>query len=116
MARRADRHNQSLRDGDCDRCANSMRLHALAERLAHVGLASRIVTYPGGEHDDEHVEQIVVTNPTASERGELRIGDDASVTWEYFGTFNGDGTNKILDEATNALRATGVRLRREEAQ
>jgi hypothetical protein len=110
MAQRADQHNQPFCAGDCDQCANSMRLHALGERLAHVGLASRVVTYPGDEHDDEHVEQIVVTNPAALERGELRISDDASVTWEYFGTLDGDGSSKILDEAINALRATGLRL------
>ena len=116
MAPQANQDKRSGCAGDCDRCANSMRLHALAERLAHIGLASRVVTYSGDEHDDEHVEQIVVTNPTAPERGELRISDDASVTWEYFGTFDGDGSSKILDEAINMLRATGLRLAREESR
>jgi hypothetical protein len=98
----------------CERCANSMRFHALVERLARLGLASHVVTYPGGEHEDEHVEQIVVTNPADPKRGELRIGDDGGITWEYFGTLNGDGADKILDEAINTLRARGVPLQRAE--
>jgi 1-aminocyclopropane-1-carboxylate deaminase/D-cysteine desulfhydrase-like pyridoxal-dependent ACC family enzyme len=116
MAPQANQDKRSVCAGDCDRCANSMRLHALAERLARLGLASRVVTCPADEHDDEHAEQIVVTNPAAPERGELRISDDASVTWEYSGTFDGDGSGTILDEAINALRATGLRLQRGESR
>jgi hypothetical protein len=62
------------------------------------------------EHDHEHVEQIVITNPAAMERGEVRVGDDGSVTWEYFGKLDETGVSNILDEVTNALRATGVRF------
>jgi hypothetical protein len=110
MAPQANPDTKSFGAGECDRCANSMRLHALAERLAGLGLASRVITCPGDDHEDDHAEQIVVTNPAAPGRGELRISDDASVTWEYFGTFDGDGSSKILDEAINTLRATGLRL------
>lgn len=53
------------------------------------------------------------TNPAARERGEVRVGDDGSVTWEYFGKLDEAGVSKILDEITNALRATGVRFLRQ---
>ena len=56
------------------------------------------------------VEEIVVTNP--GERGEVRIGDDGHVTWEYDGRIDQAGMSKILVDATNALRSSGVLLRR----
>jgi hypothetical protein len=82
----------------------------LVSRLEGRGLDPRLVTYPG---DDERVEQIVIVNPAARERGEVRVGDDGSVTWEYFGSLDEAGVSKILDEVTNALRAMGVRLTRD---
>jgi hypothetical protein len=71
------------------------------------------VAYPGDPGDDEHVEEIVITNPAARERGEVRVGDDGSVTWEYFGRLDEAGVASILDDVTNALRATGMRLARD---
>jgi hypothetical protein len=97
----------------CATCMNSQLIRMLAEKLENRGLDSRLVTYPGGAHDGEHVEEIVVVNPAARERGEVRVGDDGSVTWEYFGKLSEAGVSKILDEVTNALRATGVRFVRE---
>lgn len=82
----------------------------LAGRLEARGLEPRLVTYPS---EGERVEQIVIVNPAAPERGEVRVGDDGSVVWEYFGSLDKPGVAKILDEVTNALRATGVRLVRE---
>ena len=52
----------------------------------------------------------MVTNP--GERGEVRIGDDGHVTWEYDGRIDQAGMSKILVDATNALRSSGVLLRR----
>jgi hypothetical protein len=89
---------------------NARLIRALAERLEGCGLSSHLVSYSGGAHDDEHIEGIVVTNPVARERGEVRVGDDGSVTWEYFGKLDDAGVGKILDEITNALRATGLRI------
>jgi hypothetical protein len=83
-------------------------LKTLAEKLESRGLHSRLVTY---KPDGERIEEVIVTNPAAPERGEVRIGDDGAVTWEYFGVLSEAGTGRILDEVTNALRATGVRLR-----
>lgn len=83
---------------------------ALAGKLESRGLDSRLVTYPGDAHDDD-IEEIVITNPAARERGEVRVGDDGSVTWEYFGKLDKVGAGEILDEVTNALRAAGVRVR-----
>lgn len=98
--------------GGCTRCAGSRLLRVLAKKLEGRGLASRLVDYPEEMHDGgEHVEEVVVVNPAARERGEVRVGDDGSVTWEYFGKLDEAGVEKILDEATNALRATGLRLR-----
>jgi hypothetical protein len=92
-------------------CMNGELARMLVSRLESRGLDSRLVTYPGDAGDDEHVEVIVITNPAARERGEVRVGDDGSVTWEYFGKLDEAGVRSIVDEVTNALRATGVRLR-----
>jgi hypothetical protein len=81
----------------------------LAVKLESRGLDTQLVTYPGDGDDDEHVEEIIVTNPAARERGEARVGDDGSVTWEYFGRLDDAGVAGIVDELTNVLRATGVR-------
>jgi hypothetical protein len=85
----------------------------LARKLESRGLDSRLMTYPGDAPDDEHVEEIVIVNPAARERGEVRVGDDGSVTWEYFGKLDEAGVSRIVDEVTNALRATGVRFSRD---
>jgi hypothetical protein len=85
----------------------------LVDRLERRGLDPRLVVYPGDPGDDERVEQIVIVNSAAPERGEVRVGDDGSVTWEYFGSLDEAGVSKILDEVTNALRATGMRLPRD---
>lgn len=94
-------------------CMNGELARMLVGKLERRGLDSRLVTYPGGASETEAVEQIVITNPAARERGEVRVGDDGSVTWEYFGSLDDTGIRNIVDEATNALRATGVRLVRE---
>jgi hypothetical protein len=70
------------------------------------------VTYPAVGPAAGHVVEIVVTNPAARQRGEVRIGDDGGVTWEYFGEMDDAGLSKILDDVINALRATGIRFRR----
>lgn len=85
----------------------------LVDRLEGRGLDPRLVTYPADSGDDERVEQIVIVNPAAPARGEVRVGNDGNLTWEYFGSLDEAGVSKILDEVTNALRATGVRLARD---
>jgi hypothetical protein len=102
--------NDTHNDG-CARRESGEPLKMLAHRLESRGLDSRVVNYPGGEADDD-VEELIITNPAARERGEIRIGDDGSVTWEYFGNLDETGIGKILDEVTNALRGPGVLLRR----
>lgn len=94
-------------------CMNGELARLLVLRLENRGLDARLVTYPADADDDEHVEEIVIVNPAARERGEVRVGDDGSVTWEYFGNLDEAGVTSIVDEVTNALRATGVRLVRE---
>jgi hypothetical protein len=91
-------------------CLNGDLARMLVSRLKGRGLDPRLVTYPGDPGEDERVEQIVIVNPAARERGEVRVGDDGSVVWEYFGSLDEAGVSSILDEVTNALRATGVRL------
>jgi hypothetical protein len=91
-------------------CLNGELAEMLADRLEARGLEPRLVTYPG---EGERVEEIVIVNPAAPERGEVRVGDDGSVVWEYFGSLDKPGVNSIIDEVTNALRATGVRLVRD---
>ena len=85
----------------------------LAEKLESRGLSSRVETYSGGKPGEELIVELITTNPAARERGEIRIGDDGAVTWEFFGDLAEAGAARILDEATNALRATGVRFQRE---
>jgi hypothetical protein len=85
----------------------------LVKKMESRGLDSRLVAYPSDADDDEHVEEIVITNPAARERGEVRVGDDGSVTWEYFGKLDEAGVSNIVDEVTNALRATGMRFVRD---
>jgi hypothetical protein len=94
-------------------CLNGKLAEMFVDRLEARGLKPRLVTYPGDGDDDERVEQIVIVNPAAPERGEVRVGDDGSVVWEYFASLDKPGVNSILDEVTNALRATGVRLARD---
>lgn len=91
-------------------CLNGELARMLVSSLEDHGLHPRLVTYPGDPGDEERVEQIVIVNSAAPERGEVRIGDDGSVTWEYFGSLDEAGVSMILDEVTSALRATGVRL------
>jgi len=92
-------------------CTNGELVRMFARKLEGRGLDFRLVTYPGDVCGDEHIEELVVTNPAALERGEIRISDDGSLTWEYFGKLDKDGAARILDDVTNALRATGVRFR-----
>jgi hypothetical protein len=90
-------------------CENGELAQILGKKLESRGLDFELSTYPDGGREGEHVEEIVVINPRARERGEVRVGDDGSVTWEYFGKLDQAGAEKILDEITNALRATGLR-------
>jgi len=93
-------------------CMNGQLARMLASRLEGRGLDPRLVAYPGNPGDDERVEEIVIVNPAARERGEVRVGDDGSVVWEYFGSLDEAGVSNILDEVTTALRATGMPLTR----
>jgi hypothetical protein len=94
-------------------CLNGELAGLLVSRLESRGLDTRLVTYPGDADDGEHVEEIVITNAAARERGEVRVGDDGSVTWEYFGKLDQAGVRSIVDEITSALRATAVPLDRD---
>jgi hypothetical protein len=91
-------------------CLNGELADLLISRLESRGLDSRLVTYPS---DDERIEEIVVVNPAARERGEVRVCDDGSLTWEYIGSLDEAGLTKILDAVTGALQAPGRRLVRD---
>jgi hypothetical protein len=97
--------------GHRDNRENGELLAMLARKLESRGLEYRLVTYSAGGPADERTVEIVVTNPADPQRGEVRIGDDGGITWEYFGEMSEAGAGRILDEATNALRATGMRFR-----
>jgi hypothetical protein len=88
-------------------------LRDLAEKLESRGLSAHVVTYSGEKPGDELIEEVKVVNPAARERGVIRIGDDGAITWEFFADLSEAGVGRLLDEATNALRATGMRFRRE---
>jgi hypothetical protein len=87
------------------------RLRALSEKLEGRGLEARLVTYPVDGVKSEHYDAVTVTNPAAPERGVIHVENDGCVAWEYSGSLHDAGISKIADEATNALRATGVRYR-----
>jgi hypothetical protein len=105
--------DQPTRQGGRAHCMNGELARLLVRKLESRGLDCRLVTYPGDADDDEHVEEIVIVNPAARERGEVWVGDDGSVTWEYFGKLDEAGVSSIVDEITNALRARGVRFVRD---
>lgn len=97
---------------DCTGCASMRRLFKLADRLNGRGLESRFdrcdVRTPDG-----HIDSLIVTNPAAPERGALHIDLDGGVTWEFPGSkLDDDGIGRLVDEAINSLRASGVRLPR----
>jgi|SRR5450755_3045965 hypothetical protein len=102
----------SQSQGSRAHCDNGELIRMLGKKLESRGLEFRLVTYPDDESQDSHVEQIVVTNPRSPERGEVRVSDDGSVTWEYLGRLDDGGAGGILDEIINALRASGLPLRR----
>jgi Taurine catabolism dioxygenase TauD, TfdA family len=93
----------------------SQTLRELAEKLKGQGLSARVLTYYGKNSGEELIEDLVVTNPAARERGQVRIGDDGAVTWELFGDLDEAGADRILDEVTNALLSTSVRFPQERA-
>jgi len=93
-------------------CENGELIRMLGKRLESRGLDFRLVTYPDDESPDSHIEEIVVTNPRAPERGEIRLTDDGSLTWEFCGKLDDDGAGRIMGEIINALRASGLPLRR----
>jgi hypothetical protein len=105
--------DEAARQGGRAHCMNGDLARLLVKKLESRGLDSRLVTYPSDADDDEHVEEIVIVNPAARERGEVRVGDDGSMTWEYFGRLDEAGVSRMVDEVTSALRATGVRFVRD---
>jgi hypothetical protein len=94
-------------------CMNGELAHLLVGRLENHGLDARLVTYRGEDGYDERVEEIVIVNPAARERGEVRVGDDGSITWEYAGSVDEAGISAIVGEVTNALQVTSVRVPRD---
>jgi hypothetical protein len=85
---------------------NGALLSRLASGLKARGLQYRLEKYVPDEIGGEDIEEIVVINPAAMERGEIRIGDDGSVTWEYFGHLDEAGAGEILKDVAIYLRAT----------
>jgi hypothetical protein len=87
------------------------RLRVLSEKLERRGLETRLVSYPVDGVKGEYYDAFLVANPASPERGEMHVEKDGCVTWEYPGSLDDAGINAIADEATNALRATGVPYR-----
>jgi hypothetical protein len=97
---------------NCGACASDRCLRVLAEKLEMRGLDSRLVSYHVERVKGRHYDAISATNTAAPERGIIHVEKDGSVTWVYSGSLDDAGIGKILDEATNALRATGLRSRK----
>jgi hypothetical protein len=90
-------------------CQNGELLLMFAGKLETLGLDVHVVTYRGDTHGDaENVEELVVTNPAAPGRGEIRVGDDASLTWEYWSSLDEAGASEILETITKLLIAPGA--------
>jgi hypothetical protein len=84
------------------------RLRVLCQKLESRGLEPQLVSYPVSGVKGEHYDAVTVTNPAAPERGMMHVEKDGCVTWECSGSLDDAGIGKIADEATNALRATGL--------
>jgi hypothetical protein len=86
----------------------SERLRILAARLNSHGLVTRIVSYRDRQDpDDEGVSELVVVNPSAPTCGEIRIGDDGCVTWEFWAVLDSEpGMGKVVITVTAALAAS----------
>jgi len=95
---------------DGDVAGDSQGLRDLKEKLEGLGLSARVDTFSGGKSGEELIEELIVTNPAGRERGQIRIGDDGAVTWEYFGDLSEVGAGRVLDDVTAALRATEVQF------
>jgi hypothetical protein len=104
----------SVPHGLCDHapCVSSRLIRTLARKLENRGLQTTLETSYGDMTDDVKSEEIVVVNPRSPERGLVRVGDDGFMTWEYSGKFDDARVERILDEITNALQATGLPFRR----
>jgi hypothetical protein len=87
------------------------QLRALSEILEARGLDAKLVTYPVKGVKGDHFGALMATNPAAPQRGTVHVGSDGCVIWEYSGSLDAAGIGKIADEATNALRGTGMRVR-----
>jgi len=84
------------------------RLRSLAETLRRRGLQAKLVSYLTDGVRNKNYDAITVTNPSAPERGSMQIEKAGLVIWDFFGSLDSPGVDRIADEATNALRATGV--------
>jgi hypothetical protein len=84
------------------------RLRALSEKLRARGLVARLVSYAVDGAVGKYYDAITVTNPSAPERGSMQVEKEGWMTWEYSGTVDDAGISKLADEATSALRASGV--------
>lgn len=83
-----------------DHLQNGVLETILGPQLVTAGLAYRMDFYTG---NGDQVEVMTVTNPAAPERGEVRIADDASVTWEFHGRPSNDGIGAILATTISLL-------------
>jgi hypothetical protein len=99
----------SAQDPGADYAARQLR--ALCQKLQARGLDARLVTYLVNGVKGEQYDAVTVTNPAAPERGMMHVDSDGCVTWEYAGSLDAAGISKTADEATCALRATGMRCR-----
>jgi hypothetical protein len=66
------------------------------------GLTCELKRYGTGE--ERPVEELLVRNARAPERGAVRIYPDGSVVWEIYGTISAEGVRPILDEVISLLQ------------
>jgi hypothetical protein len=84
------------------------QIRKLSEKLRARGLQTKLVSYMTDGIRSKYYDAVTVTNPSAPERGSMQIEKEDWMTWEYSGTVDDAGISKLADEATSALRATGV--------
>jgi hypothetical protein len=107
-------NGHALCPDDCGPCASEKRLRLLAEKLSTRGLEARLTTCGIA---DGHKDAVVATNPRAPERGVFHVDDDGSAEWAFPGSqLDDDGIGRLVDEAINALRASGMRLPKRQGQ
>jgi hypothetical protein len=95
-----DSHNGVPVGSDMDRL-----LGGFADKLRSRGLDCRLETYPVNGVKGRHFDKVFVSNPAASERGDVHIEKGGLIIWEFCVNLHDESdASALLDDVTNILR------------